>query len=245
MNHFGRNFMKSDYGLDKLNRSDRQYKTSHPHLEKPTGLNPILIDLPTVDRNVIKNHELLSCLADRRTHRKYLDKSLSLMELSFLLWATQGVTKTYDSYVLRTVPSGGKAHAFETYLIINNVESLNKGVYRYLSLSHQLLYLTDVDRNFEKFEKAIAKQGFIKNSPVIFIWSCIPERSEWRSGIVSRHKSMLLDAGHVGQNLYIACEAIGCGTCAIAAYDQKAIDEFLGLDGEDEFIIYMAPVGKV
>jgi nitroreductase len=58
------------------------------------------------------------------------------------------------------------------------------------------------------------------------------------------HKPMLIDAGHVCQNLYLACGAIGCGTCAIAAYDQNGFDEFLNLDGENEFVIYLAPVGK-
>jgi SagB-type dehydrogenase family enzyme len=55
---------------------------------------------------------------------------------------------------------------------------------------------------------------------------------------------MLLDAGHVCQNLYLACEAIGAGTCAIGAYDQQAADRLLGLDGQDEFVVYLAPVGK-
>jgi len=59
------------------------------------------------------------------------------------------------------------------------------------------------------------------------------------------HKPMLIDAGHVCQNLYLACGAIGCGTCAIAAYDQNGFDEFLNLDGENEFVIYLAPVGKI
>lgn len=56
---------------------------------------------------------------------------------------------------------------------------------------------------------------------------------------------MLLDAGHVCQNLYLACEAIGCGTCAMAAYDQVEADKFLEIDGQEEFTIYIAPVGKL
>jgi nitroreductase len=54
-----------------------------------------------------------------------------------------------------------------------------------------------------------------------------------------------LDAGHVCQNLYLACEAIGAGTCAIAAYNQDLADELLGVDGDEEFTVYIAPVGKV
>ncbi len=47
------------------------------------------------------------------------------------------------------------------------------------------------------------------------------------------------------QNLYLACESIGCGTCAIAAYQQEMLDRFLGLDGEEELVVYLAPVGKL
>jgi SagB-type dehydrogenase family enzyme len=57
------------------------------------------------------------------------------------------------------------------------------------------------------------------------------------------HKVMLLDAGHLCQNLYLACEAIGLGTCAIGAYDQNKIDTFINVDGEDEFVVYLSPVG--
>jgi nitroreductase len=54
-----------------------------------------------------------------------------------------------------------------------------------------------------------------------------------------------MDVGHVCQNLYLACEAINAGTCAIGAYDQEAVDELIGVDGEEEFAIYLAPVGKL
>ncbi len=67
---------------------------------------------------------------------------------------------------------------------------------------------------------------------------------EWRYGLAS-HKVIALDAGHVCQNLYLACEAIGAGTCAIAAYNQDAMDQLLGVNGRDEFTIYLAPVGKI
>lgn len=65
---------------------------------------------------------------------------------------------------------------------------------------------------------------------------------EWRYGLAA-HKVIAIDAGHVCRNLYLACEAINAGTCAIADYDQEELDELLGLDGEDEFAIYIASVG--
>ena len=76
------------------------------------------------------------------------------------------------------------------------------------------------------------------------MWTVIPYRTEWRYSFISP-KIIALDAGHVCQNLYLACEAIGAGTCAIGAYNQAALDALLGVDGIEEFAIYVAPVGKV
>ena len=67
---------------------------------------------------------------------------------------------------------------------------------------------------------------------------------EWRYDIAA-HKVIAIDAGHVCQNLYLACEAINAGTCAVAAYNQSLMDKLLKIDGDEEFTIYMAPVGKV
>jgi SagB-type dehydrogenase family enzyme len=72
----------------------------------------------------------------------------------------------------------------------------------------------------------------------------IPYRAEWRYHIAA-HKAALLDAGHICQNLYLACEGIGIGTCAIAAYDQQKTDELIGVDGVAEYSVYMSPVGKL
>ncbi len=63
--------------------------------------------------------------------------------------------------------------------------------------------------------------------------------------VVLKKKVIAMDAGHVCQNLYLACEAVGCSTCAIGAYDQEYADAVLDVDGEDEFTIYMAPVSKL
>jgi nitroreductase len=67
---------------------------------------------------------------------------------------------------------------------------------------------------------------------------------EWRYDIAA-HKVIALDAGHVCQNLYLACEAIGAGTCGIAAYHQELMDALIRVDGHDEFTVYLAAVGKV
>ena len=86
-------------------------------------------------------------------------------------------------------------------------------------------------------------QRFVGQGAVTFFWSVIPSRMEWRYGPAA-HRVLPMDVGHVCQNLYLSAEAIGAGACAVAAYDQESLDALLHLDGEEEFVIYLAPVGK-
>jgi SagB-type dehydrogenase family enzyme len=245
-----RNFMKSVFSTEDEENdyelSDQQKKLPQPPLEKSYNENGKTIDLPEVTDKVLLKSNILDIINQRESHRKFTEDNLSLEELSFLLWTTQGVKKvTANNYAtLRTVPSGGARHPFETYLIINHVHGLNKGLYRYLPLTHKLLPILEDSTLSSQISDIACGQTFVGNSAVTFIWSCIPYRGEWRY-LDAAHKVMLLDAGHLCQNLYLACEAIGCGTCGVGAYDQKLIDKFLELDGENEFVIYMAPVGKI
>ena len=165
--------------------------------------------------------------------------------MSFLLWATQGIRKrTDDAHAFRTVPSAGCRHAFETYLCVLNVTGLKRGIYRYLPLEHQLLVVSHNEHLSEDIVTATFYQSFIGKAPVTFIWTTIPYRMEWRYHIAA-HKVIAIDSGHVCQNLYLASSAINGGTCAVGAYHQELMDNLLDVDGDNEFTIYLAVVGKI
>jgi len=240
-----------DFLKDRIRKSVDFSKTEQsngidiPAIEKPIPADAELINL-VVEENWenIYRAPLARTIKERVSHRNYKKESLSIEELSFLLWATQGVRMVQGGYAFRNVPSAGCRHSMETYLAVFNVNGLDEGIYRYLPLSHRLIFEFNEEELNQKVIKAAFGQEFAGNSAVTFIWTAIPHRMEWRYGPVS-HKVIALDAGHVGQNLYLACGAINAGTCAIAAYDQDYADELLRLDGEDEFVIYLAPVGKI
>lgn len=184
-------------------------------------------------------------VAGRKSHRAFAEEPLSVEELAFLLWATQGVREVVNpAVVYRTVPSAGCRHALETYLAVFRVTGLEPGLYRYLPLDHALLPVPGPDDLEAAVVRAALGQRFVGRGAATFFWTTVPERMEWRYGEAS-YKVIALDAGHVCQNLYLACEAVDAGTCAVAAYDQDASDALLGLDGDEEFTIYLAPVGKV
>jgi len=243
-----RRFLKANWeGFgDKTNKSDQQKGVPRPAPEKPFAEDSVLVDLVASERFTVGNAPLRDVIGSRESRRKYSGKPLSLEELSFLLWATQGVRAVEPAadgvITRRTVPSGGCRHPFETYLCINRVEGIEPGLYRYLPMEHKLLVIEHGDLS-GRVAEGCCGQGFVGEGAVVFIWTVIPYRMEWRYTIRA-HKTIALDAGHLCQNLYLAAEAIGCGTCAIGAYLQDKMDAILGLDGEDEFVIYAAPVGK-
>ena len=218
-----------------------------PPIQKPYSENAELIDLFDPEQFTLGNMPLIEAIRDRRSRRNFTQESLTLEELSYLLWATQGVQKLIRNglVTIRTVPSGGAMHPFETYLLINRVNGINPGLYRYLATNHKLLTLCSEGADLPKrIGKAANNQDFVGEGAVVFIWTVRPYRTEYRYGEDSL-KDILISVGHICQNLYLACESIGVGTCAIVAYNQKLLDAFVGVDGEDEIALYLAPVGRI
>ncbi|MHA1556167.1 MAG: SagB/ThcOx family dehydrogenase [Candidatus Heimdallarchaeota archaeon] len=228
--------------------SDQQKGLPVPPMEKPVPEGAKLIDLISSADFSIPDVSLQHAINNRSSRRKFTDGSLSLEELSFLLWSTQGVKELARGGLItkRTVPSGGAMHPFETYLLINRVDGLETGLYRYIATQHKLLPVIteDVEDFPDKINEICHSQTFIGKSAVVFIWTARPYRTEWRYREDSL-KDILMSVGHICQNLYLAVEAIDAGTVAIVAYKQDELDKFLQIDGWDEISLYVAPVGKI
>ncbi len=228
-------------------QSDQHRGIANPLMEEAVDEQLSRISLPGREswQAVLNETKLADAIRERRSRRNYSKKYLSVEELAFLLWATQGVRNPgKEPPHFRTVPSAGARHSFETYLFVDKVEKISPGLYRYLPLSHELVLAYAADNDLKKrLSRAVFGQRFVADSAVVFVWTTVPYRMEWRY-LQAAHRVILLDAGHVCQNLYLACEAIHAGTCAIAAYDQEAMDELLKVDGNNQFTIYLAPVGK-
>ena len=240
-----KNPLKANWDLLAGFVSDQNRGIEHPPLQRSLPEGAEVVRLPLADPDAHSEMSPGGVIDARKSVRKFTGEPITMEELSWLLWATQGVKKVLKDGVasLRTVPSGGARHPMDTYLIVNGVTDLEPGLYRYLPVDHSLVRLGGRIAPETAAEGCLG-QPFAGDCAVCFVWSAIPYRTSWRYGPVS-DKIIALDAGHICQNLYIACTALGLGTCAIGAYDQEKMDGLLGLDGEDEFVIYVSPVGRL
>lgn len=171
-------------------------------------------------------------LSERRTVRSYKEDSLTLAEISQLLWAAQGITEPQRG--LRTAPSANARYLLETYVVSGNVTSLPMGLYKYHSKGHELVKVAEGDKKTELF-KAVG-QIPIKNAPVVIVLSGMSERSR-------KPALMYLEAGHAAQNVQLQAQPLKLGTVTMGGFKDEDVRKVLGM-GQGEQPIYLIPVGR-
>ncbi len=241
----GRDFLKAElWGSADAIVPDQQLGKPCPPVEKPFDPQTKRIQLP-LPRDFTSKATVAEVIGQRRSRRKFSTAPMTLAEVAYLCWAAQGVQKVFGKgeALFRTVPSAGARHALELYLAVGHVDGFAAGLYRYLGVEHELLLVRPDSNIMSSVAAACCGQTWMSRAAVNFIFTAIPYRMEWRYSTAAG-KLIALDAGHACQNLCIAAESIDAGACAVAAYLQQPLDDLLGIDGREEFAIYLASVGK-
>ncbi len=178
----------------------------------------------------------------RESVRDFSPHPLSTRQLARLLWAVAGVRKKEWGFLLRTVPSAGGLYPLETYLMANRVDGLKQGIY-HLHVPSFSLELVKEGNHSPALAKAALGQEMVATSAVTLIWTAIIDRCRVKYG-ERGYRYLYLDAGHAGQNLYLAATAMDLGCCTIGAFFDDEVNQLLGVDGLQETVLYMGAVGK-
>jgi SagB-type dehydrogenase family enzyme len=186
---------------------------------------------------------LWDTMAARRSVRTYGKAPMPLEVLSQLLWSTHGITGGFGGRDLRNAPSAGACYPIDTHVVVNNVVGLAPGLYRYLEGDHALVLERAGDVAGDVVAAALG-QKMLKKASVSFAWTAVTSRTTARYGERGL-RYVLMDAGHVGQNMYLAATSLGYGCCAVGAFDDRAMNRSLGVDGKIETIVYLASVGPL
>jgi SagB-type dehydrogenase family enzyme len=185
---------------------------------------------------------LVQCLEARRSRRKFSDSPLSLPELSFLLWASGGISQVQPNREYRTAPSAGGLYPIETYIAVGNVEGLAAGLYHWDVRDHAVELLKEGDVRPEISQAALDQKMF-ERAPAVLIWSAVVNRSAWKYRDRA-FRYIFLDVGHIAAQFSLAAVAIGAGSCQVGAFYDDQISELLGIDGHDEVALYLTVVGR-
>jgi len=177
----------------------------------------------------------------RRSVRKYSDQPLQLEELSRLLHAADGITE--PRYGFRAAPSAGALYPLELYVVTNRVRQLDQGIYHYLADSHSLELIRGGDFGGAAASAALG-QEVIANAAAVLVVSAVMERTRKKYGSRAE-RYVLLEAGHVGQNVYLAATALGLGICAVGAFYDDELNRLLTLDAPREAALYLLAVGRL
>lgn len=189
----------------------------------------------------IRQKDLTTCINNRRTLRQYGDGPLSFEALSYLMYETCRVTDVRKNATFRTIPTAGATNGMETFIYIDDVESLPKGLYLYVQDKHELALIDTSGDVRDRVDDSLYGQW--RGAQLVVYFTAVCERSEYRYNIAA-HKMLAMEAGHACQNLALAAEVIDGGICPICAYDQTRADRLLNLNGDDMFVTYCAAVGK-
>ena len=237
---YGNEFQqKSKYIRDELPKHRLNW-SKKPELYK-TNLNVIeTITLPKPEFD--KKIKFWDVIINRKSTRRFKNEPITRLKLSLLLFGMTGLTRIFPNFAFRTIPSAGGLYPIEVYLVINNVEVLEKGIYHYNIQNHSLELMKKGDFRITA-AKVCLDQQLAFNSAANFLWTAIIERSRWKY-LQRCYRYIYLDAGHVGQNFYLIAEALGLGACTIGAIYDDEINELLGIDGINETSIYVGALGK-
>ena len=194
------------------------------------------ISLPPPE--IVGNSSLEECLVKRRSVREFSRRSISLAQLSQLLWSAQGITGHADRK--RTPPSAGGLHPLETYVVVGNVDGLEPGIYKYADVRPMLSQLDDTDVR-QAIGIAALNQTWLADAPVAFVFAAIYERTTNKYGDRGI-RYVHMDAGVAAENLHLQVVALGMGTVVIGAFDDDEVHKVMGLPSEERPQLIM-PVG--
>jgi len=206
-------------------------------------LDEVLLPLPTKTTSMTVEESILM----RKSIREWLSKPLTIEQLSMILWAAQGVVEDYRGWLRRAAPSAGATYPLEVYVVVGSnsvlVEDgkyLQAGVYKYDFRRHSMRLVVSGDRRLALWEASL-HQDWVRDAPVSLVICAVYERTTSRYG-ERGIRYVLLEAGHVGQNIYLMATALGLGTVAIGAFYDDEVSKTISA-AKNEKPLYIFPVG--
>lgn len=183
---------------------------------------------------------LEEAILKRRSRRDYQEKSLTLEQISQILWAGQGITEEKTGF--RSAPSAGALYPLEIYIVVGGkgVKELKESVYHFIPQGHKIEKKKAGDLR-QDLMRACLDQSSVAQAPVVLIITAEYERTTQKYGERGR-QYIHMEAGHAAQNIYLQVESLGLTTVTIGSFDEGEIGKILNLP-ENYTSLYVMPIG--
>lgn len=191
------------------------------------------------DRKKWEQAPLISTYTKNKSTRSFSDKPIRLEDLSALLELSFGIKETKSQR--RYYPSAGKRYPIEVYVAVFNAKDFENGVYHYNVLDNSIELMVKGDFQKEMFRNS-CDQDCVNACAFQIYFSSVFFRTTEKYG-KRGVRYVFLDAGHMGQNLYLISSLIGLGVVAIGGFDDVSINHILRLDDSKESVIYCFALG--
>jgi SagB-type dehydrogenase family enzyme len=167
---------------------------------------------------------------------------MTAAELGQVLFLTTGVTAGKWGQARRSAPSSGALYPIETYAVVHSVEGVEPGVYHYAIVEHELERVRAGDFRARTVDQALGQEFLGECGAVLFLTQILQRmRPKYQD---RSYRYGLLEAGHIGENAYLAAISLGLGACGVGAFWDDEINAMLGVDGTEEAAVYMLAVGR-
>lgn len=177
----------------------------------------------------IEGNELISLMAKRRTIRAVARSSITLGSLSDCLFAGMGIVGQTENCVgklpLSMTPSGGARNPYEAYVYARSVEGLEPGFYHYAAIDHTLARI-DVS-GLPLPSELLGGQQWTDAMPCVLLLYARFERTMWKYDDANAYRVVLIEAGHIGQNIMLAATRNGLSACPTAALNHTRINQLI------------------
>jgi SagB-type dehydrogenase family enzyme len=189
---------------------------------------------------------LLKLLRTRASCRRYKSQPLPLATLATLLGGAYGIVRMGAieagvNALFRGTPSAGGLFPLELYVLTQDVVGVADGIHHYAVRKH-CLELIKAGSLLGEQPGALVADQFVRDANVVVFIAAVFARTQKKYG-PRGYRYILLEAGHVAQNLCLLATEQGLGSLCMGGFMDSKLNRFLGLDGIREAVVYGVGIG--
>lgn len=189
---------------------------------------------------------VLSAMLRRRSVRAFLDKPVSAEQLGEVLLSGLGILGFFEHPDLGTMPltltpSGGARNPFDAYVYCRKVDGVPNGLHHYSAVQHSLEPCGAGP--WPEPSEFLPEQVWVDDAAAVVFLVANFDRTMWKYGEAFAYKTILIEAGHIAQNMAVACAKFGLAANPTLGIHDDKIEQAIGVNPPLVSAIYALSIG--